>query len=145
MRRMHREIYKNYYIHGHIYLRAVNSTMIHWKHLYINSVWNCACCLFAGLMNGRAALLWQGKARKLFMPLSAFMPEESCTVILTLSYFSLPPSTACCWCLFRSSFSSTVSLPCSFMFPWPIYTTKLSVQNLDIPPNMLKSGPCSRS
>jgi hypothetical protein len=46
------------------------------------------CVLFAGLMNGRAALLWQGKARKLFMPLSAFMPEESCTVILTLSYFS---------------------------------------------------------
>lgn len=50
---------------------------------YLETV--CAVCR-ANEWQGSSPLA--GKGQKLFVPLSAFMPEESCTVILTLSYFS---------------------------------------------------------
>ena len=93
--KMQRKMYKNH-IHGHIYLRSLSahSTTIHWKHhQYLETV--CAVCR-ANEWQGSSPLALAGEGQKLFVPLSrAFMPEESRTVILTLSFFLFLPLFPC--------------------------------------------------
>jgi hypothetical protein len=62
MRKMHKRYKKQ--IHRHIPLCRTN-------------IWTM-CMLIAGLMNGRAALLWQGKAGGIPLIDYSFIPQNSC-------------------------------------------------------------------
>jgi hypothetical protein len=73
---------------------SAHSTTIHWKHhQYLETV--RAVCR-ANEWQGSSPLALAGEGQKLFVPLSrAFMPEESHTVILTLSFFLFLPLFPC--------------------------------------------------
>ena len=134
----------------------VQSTFMHytWQCSTENSstIWGL-CIPVAGLLNGRAALLWHGKAGIYieYLLFTVFMQEESCTVILTLNYFTWSSHPELLLLIFFSLLLLHVHiifLECSYVSLLAVlslhgryiywHTAKLYDQNLDMPPNMPK-------
>jgi len=110
------------------YLHAVHLTMFYWK-LNSSTIWGL-CIPVAGLLNGRAALLWHGKAG-IYIEYLLF-PQPPCQRRAALWFSPWTTSldllqSAVTACSYRFPWMLLCFLACSLRSPWPVYILQSSM------------------